>query len=100
VFALFDEETGEPNDLSDADEITFAVRREGRSSPNITLTLGNGITLIDHDTDGAFQVELTLDQMRSLRPSETYEVGITIRLQGETVQLFAGTWPIIDGVVS
>lgn len=98
VFEMTDQETGEPADISDADAITFAVRCGG--CPVLTLELGSGITLLDDDEDSKFQVDVTLAQMRALRAPETYEVGITADLQGETVQLFAGTWPIIDGVVS
>lgn len=100
VFELIDAETGEAAGIADADDIIFSVRRKGCSSPSLTLTLGNGITLIDDDSDGAFQVDMTAAQMRSLHAPDTYDVGITIVLQGETVQLFAGTWPIIDGVVN
>lgn len=100
VFEMIDTETGEANDISDADEITFAVRRKGCTTPEITLTLGSGVALVDDDTDSTFQVDLTVSQMRSLCAPYTYEVGITMLLQGETVQLFEGTWPIIDGVVS
>ena len=100
VFEVIDAETGEADDISDAAEITFAVRRKGCTSPQLTLTLGDGVTLVDDDTDGAFQVDVTVDQMRALCAPQTYEVGITILLQGETVQLFEGTWPIKDGVVS
>lgn len=100
VFEMIDTETGEANDISDADEITFAVRRKGCTSPEIELTLGSGITLVDDDTDSTFQVDVTVTQMRALDAPHSYEVGITMELQGETVQLFAGDWPIIDGVVS
>ena len=100
VFEMIDAETGEANDISDADEITFAVRRKGCTSPELSLTLGDGVTLVDDDTDSTFQVDITVDQMRALFAPDTYEVGITMLLQGETVQLFDGTWPIIDGVVS
>lgn len=100
VFEMIDAETGEADDISDAEEITFAVRRKGCSTPELTLTLGDGITLVDDDTDSKLQVDITVDQMRSLCAPNTYEVGITMLVQGETVQLFAGTWPIIDGVVS
>lgn len=100
VFEIIDAESGEAGGIADADEITFSVRRKGSSSPSLTLTLGHGIALIDDDSDGKFQVDLTVDQMRALRAPDTYDVGITILLQGETIQLFAGTWPIVDGVVN
>lgn len=100
VFELTDTETGEPDDISDADEITFAVRRKGCTTPELTLSLGDGITLVDDDEDSKFQVDITIDQMRSLCAPQEYEVGITVLIQGETIQLFAGKWPIIDGVVS
>ncbi len=99
VMEIIDMETGEADDISDVDEITFAVRDPGCSTPRFTLTLGDGITLIDDDTDSKFQVDVTVDQMRTLCRG-SYEVGITMLVQGETVQIFAGTWPVIDGVVS
>lgn len=99
VIEVIDMETGEPDDISDVDEITFAVREAGGSSPILTLTLEDGITLIDDDEDSKFQIDVTVDQMRTLCRG-TYEVGITMEVQGETVPLFAGTWPIIDGVLS
>jgi hypothetical protein len=100
VFELIDAETGEADDISDADDITFAVRRKGCTSPQLTLSLGDGVTLVDEGTNGAFQVDVTVEQMRALCAPQTYDVGITILLQGETIQLFEGTWPIRDGVVS
>ena len=37
--------------------------------------------------------------MRALDAPRTYECGITVEQNGETVQYFAGTLPVIDGVV-
>ena len=101
VFEMIDTETGEANDISDVDAITFAAKQREwpYTSVDLTLTLDSGITLIDDDTDSKFQIDITVDQMRAFCPG-TYQVGITMLLQGETVQLFAGTWPITDGVVS
>lgn len=96
----FDSETGDANNISDAAAITFAVSRKGCCSQLLTLTLGSGITLIDSGTTGKFQIDVTVAQMRTLCAPETYDVGITMLLQGETVQLFDGTWPIIPGRVS
>lgn len=100
VFELIDTETGEAADISDADEITFAVRRQGCSTPELTLSLGDGVSLVDDDEDSKFQVDITVDQMRGLCAPATYDIGITVLIAGETVQLVAGTWPITDGVVS
>lgn len=102
VFEMIDAETGEANDISDVEAITFAARQREwpYHAATLTLTLGSGITLIDDDTDSKFQIDITVDQMRTFCAPGTYDVGITMLLQGETVQLFAGTWPIIDGVVS
>jgi len=68
-------------------------------TPRLTLSLGSGVTLAPDDVNSKFQIDFTVEQMRTLCRG-TYEVGITMLLQGETVQLFDGTWPIIDGVVT
>lgn len=99
VIEIIDEETRDPSDISDVDEITFALARTG-CSPFLTLTIGNGITLIDSGTTGKFQIDITVDQMRSLCAPETYAAGITMLLVGETVQIFDGTFPVIQGVTN
>lgn len=99
VAEITDAETLEPNDISDVAAITFALSLRG-CSPVLTLTLGGGITLIDGGSTGKFQIDITVDQMRALCAPETYDAGITMLIQGETVQLFDGTFPVIHGVVS
>lgn len=97
VFDAVDLETGEPDDISDVEQITFTVGRTG-CSPALTLTLGSGITLVADELNNKFQIDVTLDQMRALCAPETYQAEITMLVQGHTEPIFRGTWPVIDRV--
>lgn len=110
-----DEDTGEPFDLTGA-SITIELRCAGPSAgfygypthsiwydafggppaPQLTAAIGSGITVVDV---GAFQINLTPDQMRTLRPG-TYDVGCLITRDGDARQLFLGKLPVLFGGVS
>ena len=49
--------------------------------------------------EGRFELTVTADEMRNLDPM-TYACGITIAQNGETIQYFIGSFPVLDGVVS
>jgi hypothetical protein len=97
-FQIFDDETDEGLDLTDA-VITFEIRRPGCTSAELSATNTNGSIVITDSDEGQFELTLTVTQMRTLCPMQ-YEVGITITQNGETTQFFAGTIPIIDGIVA
>lgn len=94
---VVDDDTDEAVDITGA-TITVAIRRQGCSSADMTLTVGSGVTITDAD-DGIFEFAFTVTQMRTLDP-DTYDIGITVTIDGETTQLFSGTVPILDGVTN
>lgn len=97
AYGLTDEETGDPVDVSAATEITIALRDPSSRSVELTATLSGGT--IEHIETGIFQWAFTAAQMSGLC-AKTYEVGLTIVQDDQTIQLFVGTLPVIDGIVS
>lgn len=49
--------------------------------------------------EGVFQWRFEASEMRNL-DAQTYEVGVTLEQDDDTVQLIIGTVPVIDGVVT
>jgi hypothetical protein len=96
-FQLYDDEEGEGISLADA-TITLEIRKPGCSSAELTATNDDGIEIVD-EGEGQFELAFTVAQMRTLCPM-TYECGITITQNDETVQYFIGTLPVLDGIVS
>lgn len=97
---LLDSETGDPIDLSAVTEITLEVRDMESHSAVLTGTYTGGeVIIVGASTDGVFQWEFSVAQMRALQ-AKTYDVGCTIEQDGDTVQLIIGHLPVLDGVVS
>lgn len=91
---VWDTDTGAPMDISGATEIVVEVGEDCRR-PVLTAKLSSGtVTLIDDST--AFEFVFQVDQMRGLCAG-TYEVGITITIDGDTESLVIGTLPVMDG---
>jgi hypothetical protein len=97
-FQIFDDESGDGLDLTDA-VITFEVRRPGCASAELSATTTNGSIVITDSDEGQFELTLTATQMRTLC-AQQYEVGLTILQNGETTQFIAGTFAVIDGIVT
>lgn len=114
VIALYDDETGEPLDLSTITTIQVEVRCAGQgaghfatptvpwyddgpgATPILSASLGNGVTVLDI---GIFQIAFTETQMRTLRAG-TYVIGCTVSDGTVTRQLFIGRLPVLDGGVT
>jgi hypothetical protein len=96
-YELYDDETGDPLDISGADEITVSVRDAKSRSVLLTATLSGGS--IAHAETGVFRWTFAAESMRSLCP-KTYEIGMTMLLNDVTTQLLIGHVPVVDGVVS
>lgn len=97
TFQLYDDEDSEGIDLTEA-TIVLEVRKPGSSSAKLSATNSDGIEITDSD-DGQFELTFTVDQMRGLDPM-TYECGITIEQNDETIQYFIGTLAVLDGIVT
>lgn len=96
-YEVSDAETGDLIDLSTATEITIEVRAPTTGSPEFTLSLtGGDITIA---ALGVFEWRAEASAMRSLC-AKTYEIGCTIEIGDDTVQLIVGRLPVIDGIVS
>jgi hypothetical protein len=98
AFQLYDDEDDEGVDLTGA-LITVEIRKPGCPSAEISATATNGLIVVSDTNDGQFELTIPVARMRNLDRS-TYECGITIEQNGETTQFFAGTIPVIDGIVS
>lgn len=96
AYGLYDEETGDPVDVSDAAEITISIRDPESGSADLTATLTGGT--IEHIETGVFQWTFTVAQMQQLC-AKTYDVGMTILKDDQTIQLFIGKLPVLDGIV-
>ena len=92
-FEVTDADTGELIDLTDA-TVAFEIRWQSSSEAALTATLAAGVSVI---STGIFEVTFTQAQMRELRAG-TYDVGCVVT-RDDAEQLFAGTLPVVDGVI-
>jgi hypothetical protein len=97
-FQLYDDEDDQGVDLRDA-TITLEVRRPNGATSELTATTGNGRIVIADADEGQFALTFSATDMRNL-DRMTYECGITIEQNDETIQYFIGTLPVLDGIVS
>ncbi len=96
TFKLTDSEDGDAIDISGAEEITISIRDPKSRCILLTGSLSDGdITIVD---DGTFQLLFDDDTMGALS-AKTYDIGCTIKIDGETTQLLVGKLPVVDGVV-
>jgi hypothetical protein len=115
LIGLYDDDTGDPLDLSQFTSMEAEIRRRGPRvddqsgytplydyggfndyGPAVQLSLGNGLTVIDI---GQLLVSVTSDQMRSLSP-EVYSFGLIMSNGTDTRQFFLGTLPVLFGGVT
>lgn len=97
-FQLYDDEDNEGVTLADA-TVTLEIRRDKDCAPAVTATIDNGLIVVADEDFGIFNLAIPVATMRNLCAG-TYECGITIEQNDETVQYFIGTFPVLDGVVS
>lgn len=96
TFKLTDSESGDAIDITDAEEITVSIRDPKSKCILLTGTLTGGeISLVD---DGTFEITFDEDTMGAL-VAKTYEIGCTIKINGDTTQLLVGKLPVVDGIV-
>jgi hypothetical protein len=87
VFEIYDDETGEAIDLSDA-MISLQLRDDCR-------IIDASILIVDL---GKFEASFAKSQLYNLCAA-TYEVGCTLTRDGVITQEFIGALPVMDGVV-
>lgn len=97
-FQVCDDETDEGIDLTGA-IITLAIRKPGCTSPELTATTANGRIAITGMEEGRFELTFTAADMRRL-DQMSYACGITIEQNGDVVQYFIGSLPVLDGITS
>lgn len=97
AYGLYDIDTEDPIDVSSATEITVSIRDASSQAIILTATLSDGS--VDHIEDGVFQWSFSASSMRNLC-AKTYEVGCTIEIDDQTIQLLIGQLPVVDGIVS
>jgi hypothetical protein len=88
-----DVETGEDIDFTGAD-VTLAVRDD--SSQRLLATIGNGIDLLEPTV---LTVSFSKESLAQISAG-SYRIGAVYEINGETNQLFVGTFSVYDGVVS
>lgn len=96
-YELVDDETDELIDMSNVTEITVGVRDPRSKTSRLQGSLTGGEVAVT-DT-GTLRWTFTADQMGGLCP-QTYEVGLTLEQDDETVQLLIGHLPVLDGIVA
>ena len=79
------------------DAATVEVKPNSSCTALLTATKANG--KVTFPSTSTLQWHFTRDEMAGLRPG-TYEVGITVMMDGVTYQLMVGTVPVRDGVVA
>ena len=94
---MFDSETSELIDISDATEVVIEVRDASSRCVVLTGSLTGGEVTMP--STGTLAWSFDVDTMRGIHP-DTYEVGLTYTADGETVQVFIGTLIVLDGIVS
>ena len=97
-FQLYDDEDDQGIDLTGA-VIALEVRKPGCTSAELSATTTNSKIVITDTDEGQFELAFTASDMRNL-DQMTYECGITITQNDETMQYFIGTLPVLDGIVS
>jgi len=77
--------------------IVFGIRDFGQQQCRLTGSLADAHAVLT--TTGKFDVTFTRSEMQQL-PAGSYDFGMVLRLaNGEEHQLFAGSLPVVDGVV-
>jgi hypothetical protein len=90
----FDDEDNSAIDISAA----TAIELEVRDGCNVVLTASYPGSITLSATTGVFSFSFTADQMRALC-AKTYDIGCTVTLEGETIQIIAGQLPVTNGYV-
>lgn len=93
---VIDKDTSEAIDISAATEIVISVRRQGDGSPEITSTIGDGVTL--SATTGVFDWHVDESTVHTLIAG-TYDVGMRSDIASAKKSIFVGTIAVLDGVV-
>ena len=96
VFRLIDPDTGTIPDLTDA-TATLGIRPDEQSLCVLTGSTSDGHITIDVSA-GTMTILYPPAEMKDLGPGE-YDIGIMLTVDGQTHQFFAGSLPVIDGVV-
>jgi hypothetical protein len=94
AFEIFDGDTNEPVDISDADEITIEIKDQNDCSVLAQATLtGDTVELV---STGVFQWTFSAATMTTLCPG-TYPVKARINKDDIETQLLIGFLPVVNG---
>jgi len=97
---LTEAETGDVVDLTGV-AVDIALRAAGDTTALLTGDIDDGhVSIVGDPIDGIFTVTFTETEV-SVLCAKTYEVGIRLtNPAGDMSQLFIGTLPVLDGIVS
>lgn len=90
---LYDVDTGDAIDISDATEIVLEVKKDKCSTVLSGSMTGGEIDIIE---TGVFQFAFTADDMEAVDPG-TYDVLCRITKDGTVAQLIIGKLPVVSG---
>jgi hypothetical protein len=96
IFEITDPDTNTAPDLTGA-TATLGLRPDEQSLCVLTGSTSDGHLTIDV-VAGTLTILFPDTEMKDLTPGE-YDLGISITVDGQTHQFFAGTLPVIDGVI-
>lgn len=94
TFEVFDDETGDPVDLSTATEIEVEIKTRGKDYVHQSASLTGGT--VEHVETGVIQWTFTDSQMATLCAG-TYDAKVRITKDDIVTQLVIGSLPVLDG---
>lgn len=95
---IYDPETGDVTNLTTLTAATLAVRDAETQTEKFALSLGSGLT-VTSAVNGILSIAATAAQMRLLC-AENYDVGLVVTIGGDIRQVFVGTLPVEDGIIT
>ena len=95
--ALYDAETNEVLDISDADAMTIVLRDTYTLTEVLSGSLEDATIFLLDPEEGTFGWVFTDDQMGTLNP-KTYEVGILLDMADEVTQVILGRVAVVRGL--
>jgi hypothetical protein len=96
TFELYDDDTGDPLDLTAVTAVTITLWDDDRRTTVLSGSIGSGIT-IDDITGGVMSVHFGASTMNGLTGSKTYRVRLSMVNGGATKDLILGSLPVLDG---
>lgn len=95
---VIDDNTGLP--VSDLTSYAITLSLRLNSSPVCTLTTANNDIYFPFGDEGSMSWKLPKETMSTLIAGQSYNVGCIAEKDGNTIQLFTGSLPVVEGFVN